>query len=96
MNGEKQHDTQVQVVMIISAISLITFFIGLGFGQPVWHASIQTTLDRYGVLMKEVNPEQAKKRDDIPGFNKLSDFEVSVRSLLEDGKKKAFTISVSA
>jgi len=48
--------TRYRMVMIISAISLITFFIGLGFGQPMGHASIQTTLDRYGHLIKEINP----------------------------------------
>ncbi|WKZ20564.1 MAG: hypothetical protein QY310_00515 [Candidatus Jettenia sp. CY-1] len=32
------------------------------------HASIQTTLDRYGYLIKEVYSEQAKKLDSILGF----------------------------
>jgi integrase len=34
------------------------------------HASIQTTLDRYGHLIKEVNGEQAKKLDNILGFGR--------------------------
>ncbi len=33
------------------------------------HASIQTTIDRYGHLLKEVHPEQAKKLDTILGFD---------------------------
>lgn len=33
------------------------------------HASIQTTLDRYGHLINEVNTEQAEKLDTILGFN---------------------------
>jgi integrase len=36
------------------------------------HASIQTTLDRYGHLIKEVNTEQAKKLDSILGFVECS------------------------
>jgi len=32
------------------------------------HASIQTTLDRYGHLIIDVNTEQAKKLDSILGF----------------------------
>jgi integrase len=34
------------------------------------HASIQTTLDRYGHLLKEVNTEQARKLDNTLGFRK--------------------------
>ena len=60
------------------------------------HASIQTTLDRYGHLIKEVNSEQAKKLDTILGFDKISDSEALVRRLLEDNKKKALILSVSA
>lgn len=53
------------------------------------HASIQTTLDRYGHLIKEVNTEQAKKLDNILGFvehsGSFSDLKnESVRRLLED------------
>jgi len=55
------------------------------------HSSIQTTLDRYGHLLKDVNREQAKKLDDILGFVEQSDsFSVSgrsVRRLLEDEAK---------
>lgn len=55
------------------------------------HASIQTTLDRYGHLIKEVNTEQAKKLDNILGFveqyGRISDSEKSVRRLLEDQAK---------
>jgi integrase len=36
------------------------------------HASIQTTLDRYGHLIKDVNTEQAKKLDSILGFVECS------------------------
>jgi integrase len=55
------------------------------------HASIQTTLDRYGHLIKEVNSEQAKKLDNILGFveqcGNFSDSVRSVRRLLEDEAK---------
>ena len=34
------------------------------------HASIQTTFDRYGHLLKKANPDQAKKLDDILGFDR--------------------------
>ena len=36
--------------------------------KQIGHASIQTTLDRYGHLIKEVNQEQAIKLDSILGF----------------------------
>jgi integrase len=36
------------------------------------HASIQTTLDRYGHLITDVNTEQAKKLDAILGFDEAS------------------------
>jgi integrase len=53
------------------------------------HASIQTTLDRYGHLLKEVNTEQAKKLDTILGFvEQPGSSSDSVRTLLEDDKKK--------
>jgi hypothetical protein len=55
------------------------------------HASIQTTLDRYGHLIKEVNTEQAMKLDTILGFaeqcGNFSDSVRSVRRLLEDKAK---------
>ncbi len=34
------------------------------------HASIQTTFDRYGHLLRKANPDQAKKLDDILGFDR--------------------------
>ncbi len=34
------------------------------------HASIQTTLDRYGHLLKEAHTEQATKLDNILGFGR--------------------------
>ncbi len=43
------------------------------------HASIQTTLDRYGHLIKEVNSEQAKKLDDILEPDKMENYKVLVR-----------------
>ncbi|MDH5769277.1 MAG: site-specific integrase, partial [Nitrospirota bacterium] len=49
------------------------------------HASIQTTLDRYGHLIKEVNSEQAKKLDSILGFNTLESFG---RKMVEMDTKK--------
>jgi hypothetical protein len=63
--------------------------------QQLGHASIQTTLDRYGHLIKEVNTEQAKKLDNILGFventDSFSDSEnKSVRRMLEDlGKSES-------
>ena len=52
------------------------------------HSSIQTTLDRYGHLIKEVNTEQAKKLDAILGFVEQtgSTSEVVRRMLEEFGK----------
>ncbi len=55
------------------------------------HSSIQTTLDRYGHLIKEVNSEQARKLDSILGFVEQSgsfSSPESVRRLLEDSNKK--------
>jgi len=64
------------------------------------HASIQTTLDRYGHLIKEVNTEQAMKLDVILGLvehsGRSSD---SVRRLLEDSatpRKKDSTDSAKS
>lgn len=51
------------------------------------HASIQTTLDRYGHLLTDVNTEQARKLDSILGFDVCH--ESPVRSLLEDREKTA-------
>jgi len=49
------------------------------------HASIQTTLDRYGHLIKDVNTEQAKKLDHILGFVEHSGSSSdSVRRMLEN------------
>ncbi len=48
------------------------------------HASIQTTLDRYGHLINDVNSEQAKKLDTILGFVEHSGSSSdSVRRMLE-------------
>ncbi len=53
------------------------------------HASIQTTLDRYGHLIKEVNAEQAKKLDTVLGFGEPSgDLSGSVRRLSKDDNKE--------
>ncbi len=53
------------------------------------HASIQTTLDRYGHLIKEVNQEEAEKLDSILGFVEFSGSpNKSVRRLLEDSRFK--------
>jgi len=53
------------------------------------HASIQTTIDRYGHLLKEVNTEQAMKLDNALNFTEhLGDSSDSVRRLLEDHKKR--------
>lgn len=52
--------------------------------QQLGHASIQTTLDRYGHLIKEVNTEQAKKLDSILGFVEHSgDFSGFGRKMVE-------------
>jgi hypothetical protein len=60
------------------------------------HASIQTTLDRYGHLLNEVNTEQAKKLDTILGFVEQSgNSSVSVRRLLEDDKNKGVSNSLT-
>lgn len=60
------------------------------------HASIQTTLDRYGHLMKDVNTEQAMKLDNLLGFDdKTESFQNPVRSLLEEGNKKGLTVRLT-
>lgn len=53
------------------------------------HASIQTTLDRYGHLIKEVNTEQVRRLENMLGCVENSDSfsdskEKSVRRVLED------------
>jgi len=53
------------------------------------HASIQTTLDRYGHLIREVNTEQVRRLENMLGYvenpDSFSDSKnKSVRSLLED------------
>lgn len=59
------------------------------------HASIQTTLDRYGHLIREVNTEQVKRLENVLGYTENSDSfsdtkNKSVRRLLEDfGKNKS-------
>ncbi len=53
------------------------------------HASIQSTIDRYGHLLKEVNTEQAMKLDNALNFTEhLGNSSDSVRRLLEDCNKK--------
>ena len=60
--------------------------------NQVGHASIQTTLDRYGHLIKEVNQEQAMKLDNALGFVENSGSLLEpVRSLLEDTNKKGLS-----
>ena len=56
------------------------------------HASIQTTLDRYGHLIRGVNTEQVRRLENMLGcvenFDSLSDTEEkSVRRVLEDFRK---------
>lgn len=59
------------------------------------HASIQTTLDRYGHLIREVNTEQIRRLENVLGFVEKSDSfsdtkNESVRRLLEDfGKNES-------
>jgi hypothetical protein len=56
------------------------------------HASIQTTLDRYGHLIREVNTEQVRRFENVLGYAEHADSfsdtkEKSVRRLLEDVDK---------
>jgi len=44
------------------------------------HASIQTTLDRYGHLINDVNTEQAKKLDSILGFDREGELGTTLSS----------------
>jgi integrase len=59
------------------------------------HASIQTTLDTYGHLVKEHNTEQAKRLDNGLGFAEQSEgVSDSVRRLLEEkGKRPSKSLS---
>ncbi len=60
------------------------------------HASIQTTIDRYGHLLKEVNTEQAMKLENALNFTEhLGDSSDSVRRLLEDHKKRTQSNALS-
>ncbi len=60
------------------------------------HASIQTTIDRYGHLLKEVNTEQAMKLENALNFTEhLGDSSDSVRRLLEDHKKRTQSKALS-
>jgi integrase len=53
------------------------------------HASIQTTLDRYGHLIKDVNSEQALKLDTILGFvEKPGSSSGNGRKMVEEATKK--------
>ncbi|MDH3973505.1 MAG: site-specific integrase [Deltaproteobacteria bacterium] len=61
--------------------------------NQVGHASIQTTLDRYGHLIKEVNQEQAMKLDSALGFVEDSDSSLDcVRRTLEAANKKGLAV----
>ena len=56
------------------------------------HASIQTTLDRYGHLIREVNTEQVRRLENVLGYTENSDSfsdskNNSVRRMLEDSDK---------
>jgi len=63
------------------------------------HASIQTTLDRYGHLIREVNTEQVRRFENVLGYTEHSDSvsdskNNSVRRMLEDfGKNESEGIS---
>ncbi len=60
------------------------------------HASIQTTIDRYGHLLKDVNTEQAMKLENALNFTEhLGDSSDSVRRLLEDHKKRTQSKALS-
>jgi integrase len=79
--------------------------------SQVGHASIQTTLDRYGHLINDVNTDQAEKLDEILlGARRKTDADVlkvftkvedsgngsnSVRRMLEDSDKKRDTQNVT-
>jgi integrase len=78
--------------IIFNDISHINKYLRTAGGQNIkyiqrqlGHASITTTLDRYGHLIKEVDMEEAKKLDNGLGFAEQSgDVSDSVRSLLEE------------
>lgn len=64
--------------------------------NQVGHASIQTTLDRYGHLIKEVNQEQAIKLDSALGYVEQSGSSLEpVRRVLEDSNKKGLAVSAN-
>jgi len=56
------------------------------------HASIQTTLDRYGHLIREVNTEYVKRLEHVLGYGENSDSfsdskKNSLRRMLDDFNK---------
>ena len=58
------------------------------FRHVIGHASVKTTLDVYGHLLKEVHAEQAQKLDMILGFAEHPGSSLeSVRRVLEDCPK---------
>ena len=60
------------------------------------HASIQTTIDRYGHLFKEANTEQAMKLENALDLSEhLGNSSESVRRLLEDSNKKGLRHNLS-
>ena len=63
------------------------------------HASIQTTIDRYGYLLKEVNTEQAMKLDNALNFTEhLGDSSDSVKKITKkrtQGNPKSFCSMVA-
>jgi len=60
------------------------------------HASILTTIDGYGHLLKEVNTEQAMKLENALNFTEhLGDSSEPVRRMLEDHKKRTQSKALS-
>jgi hypothetical protein len=65
------------------------------------HASIQTTLDRYGHLIREVNIEQVRRFENVLGYAEQPDSfsdskNKSVRSLLKDSVKSEAVSSLKS
>ena len=58
--------------------------------KQMGHASIQTTLDRYGHLLKDVHQEQAVKLDAILGFDGANASGRKTVEVVEVGNKKGF------
>ncbi len=58
--------------------------------KQMGHASIQTTLDRYGHLLKDVHQEQAVKLDAILGFDGANASGRKTVEMVEVGDKKGF------